>query len=297
VCHQEFILNFTSLDLIMIPEKCLFFAIRVMIWLYAAVWMQAVNAQDSLITRSLPAGYAALEKYNKDIRFNQGEDTVIAICTGYISTNKQYPEPVFVWLIKSPSGNYLVDAGLSPLICDKNYFKGISKIFFDREFTFYLYKSNYLPLHLKNYGVNENNLKAIILTHAHFDHIGYLDYFKKVKVILTGEEKKQVQDKGQLAGYQKDTDHIINLNRCDALTIEEQKVKELSESITLIRTDEHTKGHQMILVNTGSGNILFTGDINISKLSANSPLLNCLNKITDLKSTRLFFNHDQHLGE
>jgi glyoxylase-like metal-dependent hydrolase (beta-lactamase superfamily II) len=275
----------------------LFIVIKAAAWLCIALYTQTIHGQDSMVTRALPAGYSALEKYNKDIRFTIGKDTVIAICTGYISTNKQYPEPVFVWLLKSPSGNYLVDGGLSPMICDKNYFKGISKIFFDREFTFFLYESNYLPFHLKSYGVNESNLKAIILTHAHFDHIGYLNYYKKVKVILTSEEKRCVQDKGQLAGYQKDTERIIDLSRCDASEIEVQKIKELDNSITLIRTDEHTKGHLMILVKTGSENILFTGDIDVSKLSAGSPLLTFLNKVTDLKSTRLFFNHDQHLGE
>lgn len=269
-------------------KHALFFAFAFCFW--------QLKAQDTLIENHLPAEFKSLEKYNNPVVFKYDSVTVYAICTGYISTQHKFPEPVFVWLIKTPAGNYLVDAGLAPNIADPNYFKGISKGFFDKQFTFYLYKSNYLPNQLKTLGVDEGNLRAIILSHAHFDHIGYLSYYKKTKVVITSKEKNEVERAGQLAGYQKDASKLIDFKRAEIIGIGNKESEKLAKDMLYIRTDVHTSGHAMVLLYAGKEKVLFTGDINLNISDKKDGLYTFIDKTYQINSLKQLFNHDQNLS-
>ena len=253
-----------------------------------------VKAQNSVIEKKLPDEFKALEKYNKPLAFKFDSVTVYAICTGFISTDKKFPEPVFVWLVKTPVGNYLIDAGLAPNITEPDYFKGISHSFFNKQSDFYIYKSNNLIFQLRNLGV-DSNIKSIILTHGHFDHIGYLPELPLTKVILSETEKNQIKTLGQTAGYEKGTDRLIDFKRTEAINIEKDEIKSLNPYVSLIKTGNHTKGHMMILISTAKEKILFTGDINLKKLPKEDLLYKFLDSEFKIDSLKLFFNHDQNL--
>ncbi len=252
------------------------------------------RAQDSIHEKPLLNEFKELAKYNTPIEYKFDSITVYAICTGYISTNKKYPEPVFVWLIKTPIGNYLIDGGLSPNITDPDYFKGISKTVFNHQFDFYIYKTNNLTTQLEKLGVSKN-LKSIILTHGHFDHIGYLNSLNKVPVIISLTEKDQIETFGQAMGYEKGTENQIDFKRCEVIKLGDNEIKTLNKYISIIKTGHHTKGHMMILVNSGKTKLLFTGDINLNSLPHDNEIYKFIDAKFKISTLKLFFNHDQKL--
>ncbi|HWY37336.1 MAG TPA: MBL fold metallo-hydrolase [Bacteroidia bacterium] len=253
------------------------------------------KAQKSLLENPLPDKYKSLEKYDSPVFYDYGKIKIYAISTGYISTSGNFPEPVFVWLIKTDTANYLIDAGLSSHVLNKNYFGGISGYFFEKQFTFYRTEKNDLIARLKELSVYPKNIKSIFLTHAHFDHIGYLPELKGVKVFLTEKEKDEVAEQGQLAGYQKNTDTIIDLKRIETIHVKEREIKKLNSLISIIRTGQHTPGHEMILLQGEKIKILFTGDLNLKMEKPNSDLMNFLDQKIGLKDCTQFFNHDINL--
>jgi glyoxylase-like metal-dependent hydrolase (beta-lactamase superfamily II) len=250
-------------------------------------------AQSGITESPLPKEFVVLEKFNSPMELKFDSIQIYAICTGYISTDKKAPEPVFVWLIKTPEGNYLIDGGLSPNINDPDYFKGFSKPFFEKKFDFYLYKENDLIYQLNKLGIG-TNIKSIILTHGHFDHIGYLDKLPQ-EIFMTREEKKQIEIYGQADGYEKNTDQLINFNRVKVVELDKYKSSAINKYLMVVRSDEHTKGHQMILLLAGAKRILFTGDVNMKK-EPKSDLYNFIDQAFDIEKLILLYNHDTDLS-
>ncbi|MBS1651279.1 MAG: MBL fold metallo-hydrolase [Bacteroidetes bacterium] len=239
----------------------------------------------------MPEKYQELKKYDTPKKFDFGNVKVTSICTGYISTNNNFPEPVFVWLMQFKDSVFLIDAGLSPQVNSPDYFSGLSAGFFKSDFKFYLSKNNHLIQQLEQLSVKTSDIKTIFLTHAHFDHIGYLPQLKGIKVVLTVKESESVKTKGQLAGYQKNTEKIIDFSRIEVIDASQMKLKKYNSLISVLQTSNHTAGHEMILLNTDKGKVLFTGDIDLSKISKTNKLYRQIEKQVSIKDCVLLFNH------
>lgn len=246
-------------------------------------------------TNPLPDSARRLEIYNTPKTYHFDEVTVTAISTGYISIKGSFPHPVFAWLIQTPTENYLIDSGLSNQVNDSDYFGGISRGVFRKKFTFYRYDENNLMTQLSNLKLSPTDLKNVILTHAHFDHVGYLTQFKKVPILISQAERDKVDQSGQLGGYMNKTGALLDSAGVQTVPIDLYQSKKLNSYLTLIRTGVHTPGHLMVLLQTKSSKVLFTGDTPISSLNKNEDPYLTLDKLVGLSTARLFYNHDSDL--
>ncbi len=246
--------------------------------------------------QSLPSSWQNLEKFNTPQKSSFDDVQVFALCTGYISINGSVPNPDFVWLIKSPRGNYLVDTGLSDHVRSRGYFRGVSAGVFRKKFTIYNYPENHLTLQLKKLGVEPTSLNGILLSHAHFDHIGNIEELSQVPVLITAQEFAQVSGDAQLRGYMKGTKELLSNSPLDQISIQTFESHAVNAELTLLRTDLHTKGHQMVLLKTKNFSVLFTGDTSVPNLENGSPVRAFLGHFVDLSKTILLYNHDQALN-
>lgn len=104
---------------------------------------------------------------------------------------------------------------------------------------------------------NSLNLDYILLTHAHGDHIGAVNYIKSktgAKVVAHSEEKELLLDNRKNLSYSmhcgpQEVDADIYVNDKDKLDLGELR-------LSFIHTPGHTKGCMCIRVN----NEMFTGD-------------------------------------
>lgn len=104
---------------------------------------------------------------------------------------------------------------------------------------------------------NSLNLEYILLTHAHGDHIGAVNYIKSktgAKVVAHSEEKELLLDNRKNLSYSmhcgpQEVDADIYVNDKDKLDLGELR-------LSFIHTPGHTKGCMCIRVN----NEMFTGD-------------------------------------
>jgi glyoxylase-like metal-dependent hydrolase (beta-lactamase superfamily II) len=146
--------------------------------------------------------------------------------------NGKYPSAVAAYLIESPEGAVLVDTG------------------FGRE----------IERHLKSLGITLSDIKTVLITHAHGDHIGGLlagenPAFPNAKVIVSKLDYDwSPQLREILEKYSGKFETII------PGTLKSGGVEVLPH-VFAVAAYGHTPGHTMFMVESGSDKLLIWGDL------------------------------------
>jgi len=196
------------------------------------------------------------------------EGDLIELSDGVLKTSGRSVS-IHPLLICTTEGNFLVDAGLGPQLPSE--IPG----------TFEIQRQENLLDHLLDYGVAPEKIHVVILSHLHFDHIGWLStphrlVFSKATHFIQRQEIQSALEKP--APEQKSIPSFIYphkkihefLSHHPAISYGNGKVH-LTSSITLLPTGGHTPGHQMVIVHRqrktlfapaeDKNLLIFTGDI------------------------------------
>ncbi len=169
--------------------------------------------------------------------------------------------PVYCWLIEHPEGYFIIDTGYNSHINDPGYFKGgkaIEKWFSSTQVRATVKKEDELMVQLRSLGISLKQIRAVILTHLHVDHVGGIPAMRGAKFLVNETE---LQDNSQA---------FLLPEWFDPVKIKLQnsvKSFPLSSPITsagdmhLVSTPGHTKGHCSVLLQTDEIDILFAGDV------------------------------------
>jgi len=164
-------------------------------------------------------------------------------------------EPISAYLLDTESGWILLDTGFDPAnvqdlgTMDRHFFsKGIHPPLVAPEHR--------LERQLGEIGIGFDTVKHVILTHLHFDHTGYLKYFRNAKV--------SIQRREYAFGFSGNTTIANIVSDFDLPSIQWDLVDgdwEVVPGLTMIDTRGHTEGHQSAVVELPhSGTIVLSFD-------------------------------------
>lgn len=187
--------------------------------------------------------------------------------------------PIWVMIIQHPEGVFVIDTGEIAAVNEPGYFRssGFFTSWFDTtQFRFRVSREEEIDRQLAALNIPADQVKAVILTHLHFDHTDGLKYFPHTPVLVNRAEwEKPFGDLPKLyPSWFQPT--LISLDRSYDVF---EKVQYLTsaEDLLLVHTPGHTFGHCSVLLRTDRGILFFAADICytqeqllLGKFSANS---------------------------
>jgi glyoxylase-like metal-dependent hydrolase (beta-lactamase superfamily II) len=187
------------------------------------------------------------------VRYGTRETTAAEVFLNYHA----YHEPdrplrmdYFFWVARNPARTVVVDTGFSPA-------GGAA-----RGRTMLLDTGP--ALHAAGIAGPEE-VGQIVLTHAHYDHIGGLPAFTRGEVLMTGDEYEfwtgPMGRRGQFARTAEPAEiaHLRELRASGRLTLTQQAYA-VAPGIELVQVGGHTPGQAIVTVATAAGPVVLASD-------------------------------------
>ena len=171
--------------------------------------------------------------------------------------------PIWVWVIEHPEGIFVIDTGENANINDANYFKssGWFANWFNRTmFKFNVSSEQEIDAQLATLGIRPEDVKALLITHLHLDHIDGLRHFPKTPIIV--HQREWEKPYGDLPKLYPDwfAPELVALDETYDC-FDQAHYLTASGDLVAIHTPGHTNEHISYLLKTDQGDILFAGDI------------------------------------
>jgi glyoxylase-like metal-dependent hydrolase (beta-lactamase superfamily II) len=155
----------------------------------------------------------------------------------------------FFWVARSPSRTIVVDSGFSPA-------GGAAR----RRTTLMD-----MATALRAAGVNPDDVGQVVVTHAHYDHIGGLPAFGAAEVIMTRSEYEfwtgPLGDRPLFAHHAEaaEISHLRALRGAGRLTLTGRS-HQVAPGVELTEVGGHTPGQAVVSVDAGPGRVVLASD-------------------------------------
>ncbi|WP_029422374.1 N-acyl homoserine lactonase family protein [Alicyclobacillus macrosporangiidus] len=178
--------------------------------------------------------------------------------------------PIHVYLIEHPQhGPIFVDAGIHAEQAREHdrYYRGIARLILDSD-EYVLPEDQELPVQLKRLGYECNDIRNLILTHLHEDHVGCLRYFPNATVMVPkvewdGRHKKLF---GLIPLYYQPSMSMvrnwsfIEFSSGGFHSFDSSQDVFGDGTIIMVPTPGHSCGHASLLLNLGEYQLFLAGD-------------------------------------
>jgi len=180
-------------------------------------------------------------------------------------TDRNFTEwlPIWVMIVEHSEGVYIFDAGEISDINNQDYFTPcgrIAKWFDTTQFKFKVSREDEIDQQLQRLNIPVEKVKAVILTHLHFDHSDGIKYFPSTPVMVSKDEwAKPFGDLPQLyPAWFKPV--LLNMNeRYDVF--DKACYVTNAKDIVLVETPGHTYHHCSVLLSMDGLHIMFAADV------------------------------------
>jgi glyoxylase-like metal-dependent hydrolase (beta-lactamase superfamily II) len=217
--------------------------------------------------------------------------------------------PVSMWVIDHPKGLVVFDTGNNNAVSDgkcKSHWAAGNCDFLKPSQK----REDVIDAQLKKLGYSTDQVKVVITSHAHLDHIGNIKMFPKAIHVI---QKKELYQAWWPEKFQRDggvfvvADFDGPARDFNYLELEGDYDLFGDGSVTILSTPGHTLGHQSVRIKLASGKTMvlaqdaiwmkentegYPAGLNYSVKDYNNSV-NRLKAIRDIENAELYFGHDQ----
>lgn len=176
--------------------------------------------------------------------------------------------PIHTWVIEHPEGNILIDTGENSKVNDEDYFAcdKINGRVYRSILKLSVEKENELPALLSQINLTPKDIRWVVLTHLHLDHVDGVQFFPDAEFVLSKAEY-QVNSPGHvrclLPSWFKP--RLISYSKSKLAGFSQSYNLTQHKDVVLIPTPGHTHGHQSVVLKTDQYNIVFAGDASFTQ--------------------------------
>jgi N-acyl homoserine lactone hydrolase len=174
--------------------------------------------------------------------------------------------PVNVWAIEHPEGVIVIDAGESAGTNDPKFFPLLLRPFFATQYRFHVRPQDEIGPQLRARGIMPQDVRWVVMTHAHFDHSDALYHFPNAEVIFSRKEYEQVMRSRALHfSFPSKWPRSIKPRLIDYVPeplgpFSESYPLTIAGDVWLVPTPGHTMGHQSVILRDNGMSYFFAGD-------------------------------------
>lgn len=171
---------------------------------------------------------------------------------------------VHCYLVRTPSTIMLVDAGVGP---------------FSTIAAQWIGEAGHLPDELGEVGVTPEEIRTVVITHLHLDHIGWVvsgtgtdlaPAFPNAAYLINRTEWESFRELGDEEDIAAFEEQAVPLQSTGVLELVEDE-RELAEGLSLVPAPGHTPGHQCLRIDAGGRTALISGDLTNHPVQVTEP--------------------------
>jgi N-acyl homoserine lactone hydrolase len=174
--------------------------------------------------------------------------------------------PVYSWLIEHPEGTIVIDTGLTSRMRSPDYFPWMQRPYWTSQFRFNITPDEEIGPQLIRRGISPDDVRWVVITHAHFDHTQALYYFPNSEIVFSRADYQAVQAFRLMRfDFPSRWPKGLKINQIDYVDapigpFEESYPLTRSGNVRLVPTPGHTLTHQSVVLSDGGLTYFFAGD-------------------------------------